>query len=576
MSREHTGSKSAPDWIRMTSLILLGSLLACGRFDWAGGRALALRSYCLSWFFFVLILVCGYTLARTLRPAGRRGLWPALTAASVLLNLPYRWLRLEKFYYLKSHPLTYRVSKGFVPEWLGRGGPAMPWNATDTLFVLALGAGLAWLATLPRAGGAPSSGPRRPRRLFALIFILIVLETWLHLSNRSPYSYIPHFEQPAAANYTYSYELLPDGRGVVNADFGYFVRLEELFRSNYPTPPMLMVRRIFSFYLDSHLSYFIGPYHSFLILNIAFWTAGAAAMYFFCRDLTGSDTCASSAAFLVACSPGFIMYAAQPMSYVSSYAELPIVLFLYRRIVIATGLRTPVAATAAGILLGLALLTYDSQGWALFFIAYPMLLKTSPFRALAPAAIGALIYSGFFVLLFNVFKLVPEHLHDKLLTDAVQQSLELFRHPAAAKIFPLFKDFFWKYFVQILQVNFYVPVALAVGGLLFAKNGIVPRATALLLLLPTLATFAILHFGGCYLSTLSRFNYPTFPAVVLLASMALDRLAANLRDTGRFLFARLSVALPLALCAAISNIDAFGFAPQLYYHFYWQSGGTFS
>jgi hypothetical protein len=64
--------------------------------------------------------------------------------------------------------------------------------------------------------------------------------------------------------------------------------------------------------------------------------------------------------------------------------------------------------------------------------------------------------------------------------------------------------------------------------------------------------------------------------VVLLAALAVETVARFWRARGSIGLARLSVALPLLACAVLGNIDAFGFMPHLYYHFYWNSGGYFA
>jgi len=101
---------------------------------------------------------------------------------------------------------------------------------------------------------------------------------------------------------------------------------------------------------------------------------------------------------------------------------------------------------------------------------------------------------------------------------------------------------------------------------------------ALLLLLPSFATSMLLYLGeapSLYLAGMPRFNYPSYPAIVLLAASAIGVLVQFWLDRNRRWLAGLSAGLPLLACAVLSNVDAFGFMPRLYYHFYWNSGGYF-
>ena len=568
------------DWAKVLALLLVGAVLALGRFNWAANSALALRSWTMSGFFSGLLLIGTYAMARAFALTSRRGFWPLLTAASVLLNLPHRWLGLTKFFYLSKYPLVYRLTKEWLPEWLGQVRPATPWNSTDAIYLILLATtGLTWLGVVFRrrklqASRPPGAATGKLAGFFLLLFAVMTVESWMHLSNRSPYSYIPHYEQPASANHLYNYEMLPDGRGIVNADFGYFVRLEELFQGNGAEPPMLLIRRAFPFYLSVHLSYFLGSYHAFLILNLLLWLGAAAAIYFFCRDLTKSNMVAAIAAGLVACAPGFIMYATQPMSYLPGYAILAVTIFLYHRLVTVTRLTGVPAILAMGILIGLTGLTYDNFAWVLFFTAYALLHRVSVLRIVAGLVIAAAIYAGFLLLIFQVFKLPPERSNDQHMGAAIQQVYELFRHPEFARIAPLAKSYLGIYFTQVLQVNFYLPVGLAACGLFCATNRL--RLCAVTLLLPSLGTFFFMHFGGSYLASLSRFNYPCYPAIILLAAVAVGRGVDYWLARGQRVAAGLTAGLPIAAVAVLGNIDAFGFLPQLYYHFYWQTGGSFN
>jgi hypothetical protein len=570
---------SLPDSSKLGLLVLSGLLLALGRYDWDPNSDLAFRAWTLSAYFFLLLLTGAYAAGRAFALTTHRYFWPTLGGASLLLNLPYRWLALDQFFYLANHPLSYGREPAFVPEWLGRGHRWIPWNSTDVLLsaLLAIAAAV-WLIThrpIRAWSGARAAPNHRTLHFFLLLFAFMTVETWLHLSNRSPYTYITHYEQPEGAHYVSAWTMLPDGRGAVNADFGYFVRLEELFQGNRADTTTLFVRRPFPFYLSSHLSYFLGAYHAFLLLNLALWLTAAVAMFHFCRDLTGSTPVAASAAGLVACGPGFIMYVAQPMSYLPGYAVLAVAIYLYHRVIVRTALLTPSSLIATGVLLGLTMLTYDTFAWTLFFVGYAVWRRTSLTRVFLTVIIGGLIYAAFLFLIFNVFKFVPEHGNDREIGASLHHLLDLIRHPLSAAIFMQFNSFFGQYCAQVLQVNFYGPVILALLGLFLVSAARAPRLTAFLLLLPSLAGFAFLYFGGSYLAGMPRFNYASYPAVILLAALALGKISESLQARGHARAAFWAMGLPLAACALLANLDAFGFMPHLYFHFYFSGGGNF-
>jgi hypothetical protein len=570
-----------PDWVRLAAVLLVGSILALGRYDWSDEPAFAVRAYTLSGLFFFLILTCSYSVARVLARPDWPLLWPLLGTITLLLNLPYRWLGIDGWFYYASNPVVYGVQKNFAPEWLGPASflsfPRGLWHWTDW-FMLAL----LCLGLLLGTGGMiftrlRSVGTHDHRKgfLFLFLFALIVIEAWMHVSNRSPYTYITHFEQPESAHYVYARAMLADDQGHANADVLYFVGIEEYFQGQHENPQTLLIRRAFLFYLSSQVSYFLGHYHAFLLINVVLWLLAAASMYAFCRDLGGSPTLATSAAFLVGVGPGFIMYAAQPMAYLAGYAILAIVVCLYHKLVVASGLRSRAALYGAGVLIGLMMLTYDTFGWLAYFFAYPLLVRVSPLRALPLIALGVAIYSLFLVLIFQVFHLPHENSNDAFILDGIKDAVNLFRHPNVPKIVSLVREIPVKYGTQLMRVLFYVPVVLAGCGVLFPSSARAVRWTGLLLLLPSFATFLTLHFAESYLGMLPRFNFAAYLGVTLLAAGFLDRVTDYFRSREHRWLARFSLALPLSACAILGNIDAFGLRPDLYYHFYNNSGGNF-
>lgn len=563
----------------MAGIVVAGSLLGCGRQDWFTDHDLAFRAWALSWFFFFLLVSGLYAAGRAFSFASHPGFWPALAALSALLNLPYRWLGLDRWRYLASHPWTYQVPDVFVPEWLTlRTFLAPRWNSTDSLFgALILGAVLAGVMMRRRQLSEPGTTPALTRRplFFAGLFILLALEAWLHSSDRSPYSYVPHFDKPPAQGYTYTVALLPDDRGLVNRDAPGFIRLEELFLGPRTDTPTYLIHRPFPFYLGAHLGYFAGSYHAFLVLNLLLWWAAAVSLCCLCQSLSGSPLVGGCAAFLLGCSPGFIMYAAQPMTYLAGFALLIIALNLHHQAIRATGLRSWPALYATGITFALTMLTFDVFAWCLFFVGYALLCRVSLWRAVFPIVLGAGIYAAFLALVFHVFYFPRDDLNTRQIAAAWAVVKPSLLQPNAHNLYSLWIGSVRNYWSQVCQVMFFVPVALAVGGFCLPALSLRLRLVCLLLLLPSYAGFVFLYFGHSFLSLLSRLNYPAFPAILFLAAFLLARAYLFLSARGRVWAARLALGLPLAVCLVIANLDAFGLLPQLYYHFYWSSGGHF-
>jgi len=574
--------KSIPHWGRFLGLAAAGALLAHGRYDWAANHELALRSWTLSLYFFCLILGGIYSAGHVFSLLGTRRLWAFMAVVTVGLNLPYCWLGLDRHYFLASHPLGYAHVTTFVPEWLGQGHRHVPWNSTDTLLMALLALSLlGWLVLRLQTWAsrpAPPTASRQTLAFFLLVLACLAVETWMHLSYRSPYTYIIYYGRPASEHFMSAYPMLPDGRAVVNPDFPYFIRLEELFQGNRIDTPTMLIRRAFPFYLSSQFSYFLGPFHGFLAMNILCWLLAAMAIHGFCRNLTGSLNCARIAAILVACGPGFIMYAAQPMSYLPGYAALALSTYLYHRIITASPVPGFSAICSAGIVVGLAMLTSDTVTWGLFYIGYALLAAKPLLRALGIMVVGVAVYWGFLCLIFNVFGLQPDHTNDKEIASDLHNLTALVLHFDSSKFFPMVSSAIGNYCMQVMQANFVVPGALAMLGLFLGKPGKLLK-TVLLLLMASFAGFAFLYFGefpNLWLASEPRFSYSSYPAIVMLAAFAIDTLARHWSVRGQIWPARLSVALPLLACLALGNIDAFGFMPHLYFHFYYTAGGYFN
>jgi hypothetical protein len=552
--------------LRLAVLVAVGLVLGAGRQDWTKG--LAFRSWVFSAYFFLLLLVGALAVLRALRLDGSRWSWAALSIVTLALNLPYRWLGLERLYYFAHHPDYYSVPPTFIPEWLADAASHhRPWGSPDFLLLGLLLIGLA-------AGGFALLR-KRSWLLFAGLFVLIVVETWLHVSGRSPYSYLPHYSGPDALHYTYTMAMLPNNGGLVNLDAPTFTRLEELFDHPTADMPTYLIRRPLAFYVAQHLSYFMGNYLAFLLINPLLWLAAVVSIYQLSLSLSGSRLLARYAAFLVAVSSGFITYVAQPMPYLMGFAVLAIAINLYDRILRADGLRSLAGFCATSVVFGLTFLTYDTFAWAPIFLLYPLLHRVSPLRGAVPVLGGMALYALYGHLVYGVFQIHRETMNEAYIGESFRAIAKLHHAKDLPQLYDLLIQTIGDYFSEISQAIFFIPVLLGLCGLFLAPTRFLFRAAALLLLLPSFATCAFFCFGQTYLYRISRFQFPAYIGMALLGASFLAAIVERLRAADRPVLAWISAAVPLAACFAMTNIDVFGRTSYLYYHFYWLDGGRF-
>ncbi len=179
--------------------IVAGLVLSFGRYTWsAQTRSASWRGWLCSGFFFCLIIpLLSECLTRChARPVLRNTL---LAATTLLVSLPYRWLGLDRwFYYPDNKPrwvyvwnLPHPLKLVWFPQafW---GPPQIPRELLLFLFLTALllgGAGFYWKTRL--RAGMPLA--RSTVALGVSVIVLILVETAMHLSKHSPYTYICHF-----------------------------------------------------------------------------------------------------------------------------------------------------------------------------------------------------------------------------------------------------------------------------------------------------------------------------------------------------------------------------------------------
>ncbi len=524
----------------------LGAALLAGRFDWqeAGGR-FARPAYLCSLFFLLITPAVAHQLARALgsRPAVAR----AIAGALLLIEcLPYHWLGLQRFRLTTTiYPPPPDTRMEWFPAALARGG--FPHEVPFFLALAVIAALLVWLA-----GG----GPRRPRASWPAwlspviaAFVLILLQTWLHTSLRSPYTYTQYFEEG-----TWHHRcLLPGGFAAVNGDVGFFTTLNDLF-NGLPRPVQTMLlRRSFLHYLSSPFTYFWNPFHVYLVLNTVLWLVAVLCTYGWARRAIGDARVAMFAAALVCIGNGFVYFAAQPMHYLAGYAAVAVLLFLFELLMVDQ--RRPVLF---GVLLGLCAATYD------LFPFYPGLLiyglvRHAPWkRTLVALAISLAVYGGFILVAYRIAGLPNNAYNTDHGTRALAQILATLRHPRPGELYWQSVNLVRVYAQNLAFAFFLVESAIAVAALLWMSPE--RRRLVLAVMAPAAILNVYLFFGqvpwaGTLLIELPRFTYIAYPAVYLAVALVLARLRP------RWAWAA------LGLLFVWHNVDVFGL-PDMHFHFY--------
>jgi hypothetical protein len=540
-----------------------GLLLLIGRYDWAADIEHARIGFFCSAFYFLIITPVLYYLIVELTTLPRAafvitGIW------WVTAVVPYRWLHLDRFYYdlenilWVANPSDY--TKDFVtrPDWFPQAFqnlPAIPYEGPIFLVLLLLGAGLT--VFLYRRYEA--------RKKFVILaftsYAVILLQTWMHLSLRSPYLYYTRWV-PSFDNHFFRLFMFPDGKGAVNNDVHVFRSLELLFMGK-PYPWDLLFRRSVYFYISSQFSYFFNLYYVSLILNVVLWAAAVVCGYLFTRMYWPERVALLTAGF-IATGSGFIMFVAQPMVY------------LFERIVIA-GPLTVKKLALFGAFLGLASLNYDIFPFYLYIIGYGLFRKVNWMKLIGMIAIAVMIYGGLLLVYQQGLGKEIQTSNSELMTGTLNGFLQWAASATPDQWHIKFKEFFAQFFNNMGSGFIVLPAVFALLGLPLL-DGSTRKGIIFFLFLPAVAMQAVLQFGGArfsffYLYELPRLYYIVFPGMYILAAVFLDG-AAKMLSGG--MLKRLAPTFPwagLALVVFINNIDVWG-VPSLYYHLYFSVTGS--
>jgi hypothetical protein len=556
--------------------ILFGLALLPGRYKWTvPTRSASWRGFlCSAFFFCILIPLISEILERSeLRAVLRNVL---LAAVTLLFALPYYWLGFDRFFYRRNGPDWFDwKSSGQPPHlvWFPRALWEPPLIPGELMFFSFLTATLligAWFFLgAQRRVGRPIA--RSTIMLGVAAIILIVTETWMHISLRSPYTYIPHFEQPGSASYWYHVNLFANGQGAVNADYFVFQALEKVFMGTPGLFNGMLIRRPFPFYLSSQFSAFFNPYWAMLCLNVGVWIGAVMAAREYLAAHFGRAQ-ALIAALLVASGPGFIMYVAQPQTYLWGYCAVILTIWAHWRVC-----GNPHAAMRDyiffGGILALALLTYDLLTLLLYLAGYEILFKRRLWPIVVSAGVAIVIYLAFGQLTTPMTSFIHDSGNSKYVGISLINAIAAIRvSPLALKNYVLDGGLPSNYIWNLSNAFFVFPLFVAVIGL-FGLASPVRLKLVGLLLLPSLVSTAFLYLGQTTLAMLPRFTFVAFPAVYILCGVALWNAARKIGlrwAASRWRHAAAAVALcGIALHIVLVNADVFGH-PWLYYLFYYQ------
>jgi hypothetical protein len=344
--------------------------------------------------------------------------------------------------------------------------------------------------------------------------------------------------------------------------------LEEVFTGAAHDVNGMLIRRPFPFYVSSQFSYFINPYYVMLASNIVVWILAVFAVSDYVAAHFGRGA-AVIAALLTASGPGFIMYVAQPQTYLWGYCAVALVAWAHWRT--CGRLHSTVRDYALfGVLLALAFLTYDLFVLLLYLCGYELLLKKSLRKIAVSAAIAISIYLAFALLTSRMRSFVHDPRNLNYLRLSLTNTISVLHgNPLSLKTyFNVYTGLLVNYVWNLSNAVFVFPLLVAVSGFFYVDSS--PKLKLIgLLFLPSFAGAVLLYFGQTYLATLPRFSFIGYVAVYTLCGIAIwtaGRAVGSRRRKSGAVIALSAVAAHIAL----ANVDVFGY-PWLYYLFYYQN-----
>jgi hypothetical protein len=560
--------KKAAGW---AGFLALFAVLSAGRYDWSPAvRDFAIRGYAPQLFFAALFFpALYYVLADLGTGCGWRRAGCALLG--VIYSFPTHWLGLDRYYLFRQGPTywNWREAGRPVPE------PDWFWGALHRLpdipdeapfFLLLLIAGFLalrlWQKFRPAAADLPWA-----RALPFVVFAVILLQTWLHLSLRSPYTYVSHYEQPAQSHYWYHDYLFEGTKGAVNSDYPIFRAAELVFLGD-SRPLNVLPGRLFPMFLSSPWSAYINPYYVWVVFNVIAWGLACVAIHYLALNDFG-PRCASFSTLFMASAQGVILYVAQPKIYVFGITGVAILLALQQRLFEPKHFR-PMGALLFAAICALYLLTYDSQPWLIGLALIAWLRGFNLRWTLLSLGLALLLYEWFAVLVDYLPQLAP---FDPFVIsnpwDTIKETFLGF-HPMRLWLHSLYS---LEGFCVVMIHAFKFCLIPALGGLFLIRPATKQHMALLVVGLPALLTYAFFEMGAnSYYTHSPRLVYQAYPLVYILCGLCLAKLSEYPPLARRPRLGMLAAISVVVLHFAWVNADVFGH-PAIYYYWFYRSGG---
>lgn len=543
-----------------------GLLLLYGRYDWSADvQRFAVRGFFTSGYIMVVLLPTLYYVVRAMTQRPHAAMI-VTTIAFLIVTLPYRWLGLDRFSYYDHNPQWYTIGSPGTPipetEWFPAGLaklPAIPYEGLFFGLLIVVGAvvaGLSW----QRGPHSIKLWRNRVILVFFLAYTLILLQSWLHLSMRSPFTYLPHYVKSRETNYWYHVYMFPEGKGAVIADQFVGAAIEDYFTGAPRDGNNMMIRRSMSFYIVSQFSYFINSYYVFLVLNIIFWFSAVICGYLFTRNIWCERVARLSAA-LIACGSGFIMSVSTPTFYMINYASIIIVLFFFQYLFVNKP-QSIKSFLVFGAFLGVISMIYDIFPLYLVLIGYGWSTRVRFRFLLLSFMISLVIYGGFLALHDNILQIpvVPTNIIQA--ENARDNIINLLRDPSLNKWYSLMTTLSELYWGNLSRMFFVLPILPALFGIAQLRNRTESILISLLFVM-SFITVSFLFLGQQWFANNPRFVYVSYPAIYILVALALDRFA-HFGVGSRFeILMRSTPWIFIGVMFVLHNIDVFGF-PAMY------------
>jgi hypothetical protein len=534
-----------------------------GRYEWSEQVfPFSLRSYLYSSFMFILVMpTMVFTLKQFIHDM--RFVWMYFILGTVLFILPFHWLGISTHESYFQQPLFYPAQEyqNIEFHWVSQGLNFTSIPLEKTFFAFLILTGVLIILTLSWWKKA-----NRFSTLLALtLYILLPVQMWLHLSDRSPGVYIEHFAHPGEEVYYHVY-LYEHQQAAVNMDYWMWISLDANFLGVPYEITTAVLRRSFPAYLTHHFFIFLAPYYIYLMRNLIFWAAALISSWQVMQLWGFSRKTAAYFVALLSCGAGFISFSTEPAAYLPGVAIIMILIYLFELLLVQNKDLT-FNHCLFGVHLAIGYLTYDIFPYVIFFLLYGKFQKIPLFRSGISICVSVIIY----ILFLSLYALVPDNTIQSVSDHYIRQSilsvlstLSSFNPESYYLALLRVMSTFFSYLLSSFLV---LPVLLSLLGLVFIQR----KETGHLILAlfcPVILMHGFLQLGNTDLSHQARFLYNAYPGVYLLAAIALARVEDWLSGKAGKRIARGIVGMILLLNGIIANMDSLGF-PQIYVSYFY-------